>query len=446
MKFKHKNVLVYGMSISGEWVAKLLRKCNANVFLFDDNIEVVNKKKIKNCYVLEELNENLIEQFDFLVVSPSIEKDNKHLLFAKRLNKKIYSELEFASQFCKKFVAVTGTNGKTTTTKMITSLLQTKHKAIACGNIGYPLSRAVLESKKSIKVVEVSSFMLENAETFSPQVATITNIEPDHLIRHKTMEEYSNLKKSIFKNLKQTDYAVINIDLNIKPTEETQVVTYSYSKNADVCVKNGVIWLHNQKVVSLNELKLKGKHNIYNIMCAICYAYIYKIKINKIRNVLINLQSEKFRIEKIATVNEINFVNDSKSTNIASTLASVETVKGAIILLLGGSNKDLDYKPMFNKLTKRVKQVVVFGEIANQLILANDNKLKIEKCEDLNQAFKFALTCAKPNDTILLSPATASYDQYSSYIERGKHFDNLVKDYIMENSKTVKNEIKTSKK
>jgi len=445
MKFKHKNVLVYGMSVSGEWAAKLLIKQKANVFLFDDNIDVLNKKKIKNCYVLEELNENLIEQFDFLVVSPSIEKDNKHLLSAKRLNKKIYSELEFASQFCKKLVAITGTNGKTTTTKIITALLQSKYKAIACGNIGYPLSRAVLESKKSIKVVEVSSFMLENAETFSPLVATITNIEPDHLIRHKTMEEYSNLKKSIFKNLKQTDYAVVNIDFNINPTEETQIVTYSYNKNADVCVKNGVIYLHNQRIVSINELNLKGKHNIYNIMCAICFAYIYKIKPNKIRNVLVNLQGEKYRIEKVATVNEINFVNDSKSTNISSTLASVETVKGAIILLLGGSNKDLDYKPMFSKLTKRVKQVVVFGEIANQLVCENNEKFPINKFENLNKAFEFALTCAKPNDTILLSPATASYDQYNNYIERGKHFDNLVKDFVIESSK-VKNEIKTSKK
>ena len=194
MLYKNKNVLVYGLSTSGEWVAKLLKKQKAVVFLFDDNTEVLNKKKIKNCYVLNELNENLIEQFDFIVVSPSIEKDNESLKIANRLKIKIFSELEFASQFCKKLVAVTGTNGKTTTVKIITSLLQTKHKAIACGNIGYPLSRAVLESKKSIKVAEVSSFMLENAETLSPHVVTITNIEPDHLIRHKTMEEYSKLK------------------------------------------------------------------------------------------------------------------------------------------------------------------------------------------------------------------------------------------------------------
>ena len=443
MKFKHKNVLVYGLSVSGEWVAKLLKKKKANVFLFDDNEEVLNKRQINKCYVLNELNENLIEQFDFLIVSPSIEKSNQNLMIAEKLNKKVYSELEFASLFCKNLVAVTGTNGKTTTVKIITALLQSERKAIACGNIGYPLSRAVIESKNSIKVAEVSSFMLEHAELFSPHVATITNIEEDHLIRHKSMQEYSALKMNIFKNLKTTDFAVVNLDENIMPKENSQIVTYSYNHNADVCVKNGAIFLHNEKLLNINELKLKGKHNIYNIMCAICFASIYKIKPQKIRNVLINLQGEQFRIEKVATHKGIHFVNDSKSTNIASTLASVETIKGAIILLLGGSNKNLDYKPMFNKLSKRVKLIVVFGEIANQLILDNNNKFEIKKCENLEQAFNHAIKSTLPNDTILLSPATASYDQYVSYVERGKHFNGLVKELIQ---KSGENETNIKKK
>ncbi len=430
MKFKHKNVLVYGMSISGEWVAKLLKKFKANVFLFDDNEEVLNKKQIKNCYVLDHLNENLISQFDFLIVSPSIEKDNTFLKFARKHGIKIFSEVEFASHFCKKLVAVTGTNGKTTTVKIITQMLQTKHKAIACGNIGFPMSRAVLESKNSIKVCEVSSFMLENADTFSPHIATVTNIEADHLIRHKTQEEYERLKKSLFKNLKPDDFAVINLDNNVEVKTNSRIVTYSYSKMADVSVKNGAIYLHNTKIVALNEIKLIGKHNIYNIMCAICFAFIYKAKPKQMRNVIINLKGEKYRNELVATHKDMTFINDSKSTNIASTLASVESVKGPIILLLGGSNKGLDYAPMFKKLTKRVKYIVVFGEIANQLILANDNNFKMEKCEDLKSAFNLAVANANPNDTILLSPASASYDQYESYIERGKQFDALVNKFI----------------
>ena len=170
-------------------------------------------------------------------------------------------------------------------------------------------------------------------------------------------------------------------------------------------------------------------------MCAICFAYIYKVNIREIRNVLLNFNSEKFRIENVAKINDINFVNDSKSTNIASTLASVETVKGAIILLLGGSNKGLDYKPLFEKLSKRVKHIVVYGEIANQLVLANDNKFKIEKFKTLKEAFNFATDIAIKNDAILLSPASASYDQYKSYVERGKEFNNLVKDYANKTKK-----------
>lgn len=443
MKLKFKNVLVYGMSVSGEWVAKLLIHKKANVFLYDDNLEVLNKKKIKKCYMLHELNENLISQFDFLVVSPGIEKDNKFLKIANKLNKKIYSEIEFASLFCKKLVAVTGTNGKTTTIKIITQLLQTKHKAIACGNIGYPLSRAVLESKNSIKVVEVSSFMLEHAETFSPHVATITNIEPDHLIRHKTMAEYSALKKGLMKNLTGKDFAVVNLDNSKLNDTNAQVITYSQNRLADVYLKNGAIYLHNQKIVQINELKLLGKHNIYNIMCAICFAYVYKIKPFQMRNVLINFQGDKYRIERVATYKSINFINDSKSTNIASTLASVETVSGAILLLLGGSNKQLNYGDLFKKMSKRVKLVCVYGEIANDLLQANNDKFKMEKFEDLESAFNFAITQTKPNDNILLSPATASYDQYENYVERGKHFDNLVKAYI---SQSNKNENKTKRK
>lgn len=442
MNCKQKNILVYGISVSGEWCAKLLLKKKANVFLFDDNESVLNKLNIKNCYVLNKLNENLIEQFDFIVVSPSIDLENKHIKLANKLNKKIYSEVEFASQFCKKMVAVTGTNGKTTTVKIITALLQTQHKAISCGNIGFPLSRAVIESKKNIKVVEVSSFMLEHAETFSPKVATITNIEQDHLIRHKTMEEYEKLKKNIFKNLKTTDFAVVNLDLNIVPDENVKTLTYSYNRNADVCVKNGSIFVRNQKLLNINELKLKGKHNLYNIMCAICFALVFKVSLKKMRNVLINLEGEKYRIEKVAIINKINYINDSKSTNIASTLASVETIKGAIILLLGGSNKNLDYKPMFSKLSKRVKRIVAYGEIANQLLLDNDNKFPIEKCKTLEEAFNLATAKAKQNDTILLSPATASYDQYSSYIERGKHFNLLVKNHM----EITNNENKITKK
>ena len=436
MKFKEKNVLVYGLSLSGEWSAKLLLKKKANVFLFDDNEQILNSKIISGCYKLNELNPNLISQFDYIVVSPSIEKDNKHLICARNNKIKIYSEVELASLFCKKIVAITGTNGKTTTVKIVEKLLSTKHKAIACGNIGYPLSRAVLDNKHAIKVVEVSSFMLENCETFSPHIATITNITPDHLLRHKTMEEYSNLKRSIFKNLTSKDYAVINLDEDICEKNNCLTITYSYNHLADVYVKNEAIYLHNQKVISLSQLKLKGKHNIYNIMCAICVAYIHKVKLEKIRNVLLNIQSEKFRIENLGKINDIYFVNDSKSTNQASTISAVETVKGAIILLLGGSNKNLNYEKMFAELSKRVKYVVVYGEISNQLILNNKNRFPIQKCENLQQAFDYACSVAISNDTILLSPATASYDQFENYIERGNAFNKLVKDY----------EIKTKKK
>ena len=188
MKLKNKNVLVYGMSISGESVSKLLIKKKCKVFLYDDDNFTLKAKSIKGCYVLPYLNEEIITQFDFIVVSPSIEKDNEFLSIARQNDIKIYSELEFSSQFCKDYIAITGTNGKTTTVELITSILNTQKKAVSCGNIGYPVSRAVMNNKKAIKVIEVSSFMLENADTFAPKIASVLNISPDHLIRHKTLE------------------------------------------------------------------------------------------------------------------------------------------------------------------------------------------------------------------------------------------------------------------
>lgn len=429
MKFKHKNILVYGVSLSGECVSKLLLKLKANVFLFDDDLNLLKQKRIANCYVVEELSLNFVEQLDYIIVSPGVEKENKFLKHAYKKGIKIYSEVEFASQFCKNYVAITGTNGKTTTVKLIAKILSMKHKAVACGNNGYPLSRAVMENKKAIKVVEVSSFMLENASSFSPSVASVLNIEQDHLIRHKTMEEYSRLKMSIFKNLTVKNYAVVNLDNKITPNVNCKQITYSYNKIADVYVKNGYIFLHNKKIIAINELKLKGKHNVYNVMCAICFGVIFKVKPQKIRQALLDVGAEKYRIEHIKTINGINFVNDSKSTNIASTLASVNTINGAIILLVGGSNKGLNYEELFENMPKKVIQVVAFGEIAQELAKANNLKFKLEPCSNLNEAFDFATKQAKPNDTVLLSPASASYDQFNNYAERGNAFNNKVMEY-----------------
>ena len=182
-------------------------------------------------------------------------------------------------------------------------------------------------------------------------------------------------------------------------------------------------------------MNLKGKHNVYNVMCAICFAIIKKVSIPKIRQAIIEFTPDKYRIELTKRINEINFYNDSKSTNIASTLASVETVKGAIILLLGGSKKGLDYEQLFEKMTKRVKHIFAFGEIANDLEMANNDKFKLTKCDNLNHAFDQAVRVAKKNDSVLLSPASASYDEFSNYIERGKAFDKKVMEYETQTAK-----------
>ena len=185
---------------------------------------------------------------------------------------------------------------------------------------------------------------------------------------------------------------------------------------------------------ALNEINLKGLHNISNIMCAIGYGYIYKISIRKMRQAIISYKSEHFRNEHIATVNDIRFINDSKSTNIASTLASVNSNKGSIILLLGGSKKGLEYSELFKNLSKRVKKIFVFGEISEDLI-SNGVGFDITKVADMSEAFSGAIESALSNDTVLLSPASASYDQFSNYVERAKVFNQKVQEYELSNTK-----------
>lgn len=429
MKLNKKKVLVYGMSQSGIWATNLLKKKHAKVYIYDDKFDELKYKAFKDCYLVERLDEDLVAQFDLIVVSPGIELDNQYLNMATSHNVPIMSEMELGASCVKNVVAITGTNGKTTTTELVTKILSKKVRAVACGNIGYPISRAVLEKTRGIFVAEVSSFMLEHADTFSPRVATVLNIEPDHLIRHKTMEEYTRLKLSIFKNLKPNNYAVVNLDDNITPSLDAMTITYSYKHNADVYLRDGYIYLHNHRLVAVNELRLKGKHNILNIMCAVCFAYIYKVKPESIREALLEFAPDHYRNELVYNKGGIQFINDSKSTNIASTIASVESIKNPITLLLGGSKKGLDYTDLFARLPKRVKRIIAYGEIAEDLREANADRFALEVTDNLKSAFSLATADLKRNDTLILSPASASYDQFSSYIERGKYFNELVREY-----------------
>lgn len=429
MKIKNKNILVYGMSVSGEWAVKLLNKKGANVYVFDDNKDIIKTKSLINCFLVQSIDTQTAKMFDYVILSPSIELTNPNLQILESAGVTICSEVEFAAKFAKNLLAVTGTNGKTTTVELITAILNKKYNAVACGNIGYTLSQAVLENKNAIKVVEVSSFMLEHAKTFHPYIATILNIEPDHLIRHKTFEEYYNVKCNLFSNLTQQDYAVINLDKNVHPNQKAMTITYSINHPADVFIKDGYINLYHRKLIAINQLPIKGKHNLQNIMCAICFASIMKVPDKLIVQALTEFKLDDYRCQKVGEVNGVSFINDSKSTNIASTLACVDSLHGSVVLMLGGSNKGLEYGELFKKLSKKVKHVLVYGKIAEDLILANNSIFNITACKNFVDAFKKATEIAIKGDFVVLSPATASYDEFSSYIQRGLAFNQKVKDY-----------------
>lgn len=446
INFFVKNVLVYGMSESGIWTSILLIKKNAKCFVYDDNKKVVNNLKFPTKYTnllkkinkIEKLTNNLILSFDAIVVSPGVSIDNKFLKYAKKNGKLVISELEFVFLNCRnKILAITGTNGKTTTTELITAMLNIQIKATAVGNIGYPLTRAIVEKISGCFVVEVSSFMLEAIISFKADIATITNIAPDHLDRHKTFKNYKNLKLKIFDNLNKNDTAIVNLDddyvNNIKPNKY-KIIFFSqkYVCHGAYSLNNVVYYSAKkvEKIIDIEDIKIKGKHNIYNILCAICFAKKLNIKTNNVIKVLKTFETAKYRYQLVGCYNGISFVNDSKSTTVASTNMAIESTDQPIFLLLGGSDKNINYEDLFIHQSK-IKYYCVYGQTAQKIfdIAKEKNISNIQVFQNLKDAFDFCISNAISNDCVLLSPACASFDQFKNYEERGEYFNKLVKDY-----------------
>lgn len=446
INFFAKKVLVYGLSSSGIWSSILLIKKNAKCFVYDDNKLALNNLKFPEKYSnllckvskISKLTNEFLLSIDAIVLSPGVSINKKQIQFAKQNGKLIISELELGYLFCKnKILAITGTNGKTTTTELLTTILKTQTKAVSVGNVGYPITQAVVEKRKGYFVTEVSSFMLEAIYSFRPNIATITNISPDHLDRHKTYDNYKKLKIKIFDFLGKNNLAVVNLDddyVNLIKPNLYQIVFFSQKY---VChgayLFNNVVYYSNkkaEKIISLNDVKLKGKHNVYNILCAICFAKKLNIKTKNIVKVLKIFKTIKYRYEFVQNVNDIMFINDSKSTTVASTNMAVESTNQPIILLLGGSDKNLSFDDLFVNFEK-VKFYCVYGQTAQKIFetAKNKNITNIQMFENLQTSFDYAVKIAVPNDCVLLSPACASFDQFKNYEDRGEYFNKLVKEY-----------------
>lgn len=439
MKLINKTVLVFGLGKSGQSAVNLLKKLGCFIFVYDNNAEVLQNFVYYNnfVHVMDKIDELTIQNIDLMVVSPGISVFSEEIKIATLLGVKIISELELASYFVHgKLVAITGSNGKTTTTTIVGEILNCAKKIHAlCGNIGQPFCD-IVSPIKQIFCAEVSSFQLETTN-FSPDIASILNISENHLDRHFTMDNYIKAKCRIFKNMKKHQTLILNKDDEILKNLDLSAVKckvkyFSSFQKADAYINNGNICYvkHNREKVlcSVTEIKILGEHNLQNILASVLIALTLKIRPEFIIKAIQNFKGVEHRIQFVKNIDGIDYINDSKSTTIVSTQTAVNSINKPIILILGGSSKNLNYDSLAKFCISRVKFSVLTGAIADEL----EKSWKKYRIKNYVVARKFddalleAKKVSQSGDCVLLSPATASFDEFKNFEQRGEHFIEFV--------------------
>ncbi|MBR2498154.1 MAG: UDP-N-acetylmuramoyl-L-alanine--D-glutamate ligase [Clostridia bacterium] len=445
MDIKNQKFLVLGASKSGFSVLKYLKEKGAECRVYEElknpkaqsAVEKLAELGIKS--VSKEIAEDFLTCVDVLVLSPGVPINHELAVKAKQLGKRIVGELEFAYlQFLPLIVAVTGTNGKTTTVTLIDETLHNaKVKSELLGNVGVPFTSKVCDiSGEVVCVAEVSSFQLESTFAFTPHISCVINIAPDHLERHYSMENYVFLKKRIFKNQRESEFAVLNFDDPIVkgfyPEVKAKVIWVSLRDVVDGAYrKDGKLYYKNEYVIDENALKLKGEHNVYNALFAIAVTKILGVESSIIKSSLETFKGVKHRVELVCEKNGVEYYNDSKATNTASTISAIEAINKPLVLILGGSEKGESYDALFEKIKQsEIRQVVITGatrfsmlDCASRLGV-ND----ITVTEDFISAVKISALFAREGDAVLLSPACASFDKFSGFEERGEVFVKAVEE------------------
>ena len=448
MELTKKCVLVFGTGISGIGAAHLLLARGAEVVLYDGNTEKDKEALLaefpagsKVRIVLGELPEAEMEQLDLVVMSPGVPCDLPIVLAMKGKGIRIWGEVELAYECGKGDVlAVTGTNGKTTTTSLLGAIMQASHPEVyIVGNIGNPYTEAAPKmTDGAVTVAEISSFQLETIEKFAPKVSAILNITPDHLNRHHTMEEYIRVKELITKNQTESDTCVLNYEDEILrefgKTLHTKVIYFSslhklergmYLDDGEICYRDedGV-----QKICRTTELNLPGRHNHENVMAAAAMALAYGVPLEVIRKVVCAFKAVEHRIEFVTEKNGVVYYNDSKGTNPDAAIKGIQAMDRPTLLIGGGYDKGSSYSEWIQAFDGKVKYLVLIGQ-TREKIAAEAKALgftDIVFADSLAEAVQFCADHAKKGDAVLLSPACASWGMFPNYEVRGKMFKELV--------------------
>ena len=447
LELKGKKVLVVGLGKSGLAAALFLRRRGAQVTVSDVRSAEALAKDIpallEQGVMVEAGGHGLLtfRRQDLIVVSPGVPLDTPELVQARNLGLPIIGELELAARFLKgRILAITGSNGKTTTTALTGEILKEAglHTLVG-GNIGVPVVSLIEESTdESWAVLEVSSFQLESTEEFRPAVAVILNITPDHLDRHGSFENYASAKERIFARQHADDALVLNAD-NARTAETAQRApgkVYWFSLEHKVrkgaWIEDGYVVFRaaqetpTEQVMALGKIPLKGEHNVENVLAAVCAARLAGVQVEAIRRAIEKFQAVEHRLDYVATLHGVDFYNDSKATNVDATAKAVAAFSSGIHLILGGKDKGSDYTALSPLLRERVRAVYTIGSAAEKIESQLRGVISIHSCGTLDGAVNAAASAARPGEVVLLAPACSSFDQFENYEHRGRVFKELV--------------------
>ncbi len=447
MELHNKRVLVVGIGRSGIAAALFLKGQGARVTVSDTRSALALGAEIPRLLeagvMVESGGHGLLtfRRQDLIVVSPGVPLETPEIAQAAAAGTEIIGELELASRFLLgPVVAITGSNGKTTTTTLIGEIFKAAHKPTQVGgNIGLPVIELIAGSTaETWNILEVSSFQLETAEQFHPQIAIVTNLTPDHLDRHKTFERYRDAKARITQQQGPEDFLILNAEdvetQKFAARTRAQIFWFSGARQ----IKQGS-FLHGEsvffqareggkpeQVLPAAEIPLKGAHNVENVLAAVCAAKLAGIANEVIRAAVAAFKAVEHRLEHVRTVRGVEYYNDSKATNVDATIKAVASFPRGIHLILGGKDKNSDYAELGPLLRERVTAVYTIGSAAEKIERALAGVVKIEQAETLKQAVAFAAQAARPGEVVLLAPACSSFDQFENYEERGRVFRALV--------------------
>ena len=447
MDMKNKKVLVFGSGISGIGAGKLLEQVGASVVLYDGK-ETLDKEVLKAQLgddtkaeiILGELSEEVMETLDLVVMSPGVPTDLPVVLKMRDMGIQIWGEVELAYTYGKGDVlAITGTNGKTTTTALLGEIMKNyKESVFVVGNIGNPYTAAALEMREdSVAVAEMSSFQLETIHEFRPKVSAILNITPDHLNRHHTMEAYIKAKEDIAKNQTKEDTCVLNYEDEVKrkigENVKANVLYFSSQRKLDrgIYLDDGnIIFRQDEEILvcNVNELKLLGTHNYENVMAAVAMAAAYGTPMEVIRRTIKEFAGVEHRIEFVREKDGVAYYNDSKGTNPDAAIKGIQAMNRPTVLIGGGYDKDSEYEEWIQAFDGKVKLLVLVGATKEKIAEAAERVgfVSYVMAESFEEAVEKCIEAAEPGDAVLLSPACASWGMFKNYEERGDKFKELV--------------------